>query len=55
MIIEEPAPKYYTSMSPLAFLDWERKSDAKHEYASGVIISMAGASPEHNLILLYAN
>ena len=51
MIIEEPAPRYYTSMSPSAFLEWERKSDAKHEYASGMIISMAGASPEHNLIL----
>ena len=38
-------------MSPSAFLDWERKSEDKHEYASGVIVSMAGASPEHNLIL----
>ncbi len=51
MIIEEPAPKYYSSMNPSSFLEWERKSDSKHEYASGVIVSMAGASPEHNLIL----
>lgn len=51
MIIEEPAPKYYTSMSPSDYIEWERKSDTKHEYASGLIVSMAGASPAHNLIL----
>ena len=51
MIIEDPVLFFYTSMSPSAFLEWERKSDAKHEYASGMIVSMAGASPEHNLIL----
>lgn len=51
MIVEEPAHKYYTSMSPSAFLEWERKSESRHEYASGTIVSMAGASPEHNLIL----
>jgi Uma2 family endonuclease len=51
MIVEEPAHKYYTSMSPSAFLEWERKAESRHEYASGTIISMAGASPAHNLIL----
>ena len=51
VIIEEPVPKYYSSMNPSAFLEWERKSDAKHEYASGMIISMTGTSPGHNLIL----
>lgn len=51
MIIEEPAPKYYTTMNPREFLEWERNSDLKHEYAAGLIVAMAGASPEHNLIL----
>lgn len=51
MIVEEPAPKYYTLMTPAEYLSWERKEESKHEYASGTIISMAGASPKHNLIL----
>jgi Uma2 family endonuclease len=51
MIVEEPAPKYYTLMTPAEYLSWERKEETKHEYASGTIISMAGASPKHNLIL----
>ncbi len=38
-------------MSPSAFLEWERKATFRHEYVSGTIISMAGASPAHNLIL----
>lgn len=51
MIIEEPAPKYHTLMTPAEYLSWERKEETKHEYASGTIVSMAGASPKHNLIL----
>ncbi|MCC6286699.1 MAG: Uma2 family endonuclease [Chitinophagaceae bacterium] len=51
MIIEEPAPKYQTLMSPAEYLSWERKEKTKHEYVSGMIVSMAGASPSHNLIL----
>lgn len=51
MIVEEPAPKYYTLMTPAEYLSWERREEVKHEYVSGTIMSMAGASPKHNLIL----
>ncbi|MFT3703462.1 MAG: Uma2 family endonuclease [Agriterribacter sp.] len=51
MIVEESAPKYYTLMTPAEYLSWERKETTKHEYVSGTIVSMAGASPKHNLIL----
>lgn len=40
-----------TYLTPEEYLDWERKSDTKHEYLRGEIISMSGASREHSLIV----
>jgi len=51
MEVNEAAPKYYPRMSPLEFLQWERGQEYKHEYVKGEIISMAGASVNHNKIL----
>lgn len=51
MEIHEPALKYETSLWPSEFINWERKSETKHEYAGGRIIDMAGASVAHNLIV----
>ncbi len=50
MEIKEPAPKYYPRMSPSEFLEWERKQEFKHEYISGEVLAMSGASFNHNLI-----
>ena len=51
MEINEAAPKYYPKMSPFEFLQWERQQEFKHEYVSGEVFAMAGASFNHNLIL----
>lgn len=51
METHEPALKYETSLWPSEFINWERKSETKHEYADGRIIDMAGASVAHNRIL----
>jgi Uma2 family endonuclease len=51
METHEPALKYETSLWPSEFINWERNSVAKHEYADGKIIAMAGASIVHNRIL----
>ncbi len=40
-----------TYLTPKEYLDWERKSDTKHEYLRGEIIAMSGASREHSLIV----
>ena len=40
-----------TYLTPEEYLDWERKSDTKHEYLRGEIIAMSGASREHSLIV----
>ena len=40
-----------TYLTPEEYLAWERKSDTKHEYLSGEIIAMSGASLAHNLIV----
>lgn len=34
------------------YLQWEQKSDVKHEYYQGEIFAMAGASVEHNKIVV---
>lgn len=36
--------------TPQEYLKWERRADNKHEYYDGVIVAMAGATWEHNLI-----
>ena len=51
MEVNEAAPKYYPKMSPVEFLQWERKQEYKHEYVGGEIFAMAGASVNHNRIL----
>lgn len=51
METREPALKYETSLWPSEFINWERKSEVKHEYADGRIIAMAGASVAHNHIV----
>ena len=40
-----------TYLTPEEYLAWERKADTKHEYLSGAIIAMSGASLAHNLIV----
>ena len=42
-----PIPK---TMSPEAFLAFERASDEKHEYRDGEIVAMSGARRAHNKI-----
>jgi len=42
----------YTSVDE--YLRLEEKSQTKHEYIGGKIVAMAGATPEHNLILVNA-
>lgn len=37
-------------LTPEEYLDWERASDAKHEYLNGNLIPVAGSSFAHNLI-----
>ncbi len=50
MEIKEAAPKYFPKMSPLEFLEWERKQEFKHEYVNGEVLAMSGASFNHNRI-----
>ncbi|EIC22935.1 Uma2 family endonuclease [Thiorhodovibrio frisius] len=38
-------------MPPADYLEYERKAETKSEYVAGEIFAMAGASPEHNLIV----
>ena len=49
--VEEAAAKYQSSMPPEEYLAWERKQEGRHEYVEGVIVTMTGASREHNRIL----
>ena len=42
-----PEQHYYTAEEYLAF---ERSAEFKHEYISGEIVEMSGATREHNLI-----
>jgi Uma2 family endonuclease len=37
-------------MSVADYLDFERKSDIKHEYIAGAMLAMSGASAAHNVI-----
>jgi Uma2 family endonuclease len=39
---------YY--ITPNEYLRRERAAETKSEYYDGVIVAMAGASPEHNII-----
>jgi Uma2 family endonuclease len=47
--VKEPAPKY-NYISPEEYLEMERASEEKHEYYDGYVVSMSGASKEHNFI-----
>lgn len=37
--------------TPLEYLAWERTNEGRSEYHDGVVVAMAGASWEHNLIV----
>ncbi len=37
-------------VTPAEYLDFERRSEHKHEYLAGRVFAIAGASPNHNLI-----
>lgn len=39
-------------LTPKEYLDFERKSEIKHEYCKGEIFAMSGASREHNVICM---
>src|SRR5579859_2750048 len=39
-------------VTPEEYLKRERDAETKSEYHDGVIVAMAGASPEHNVITL---
>ncbi len=39
-----------TLLSPEDYLDFEAKSDSKHEYINGELLAMAGTTDIHNLI-----
>lgn len=44
------APKLKPRYTPDEYLEYERKSEFKHEYLNGEIIAMAGGTPEHSLV-----
>jgi Uma2 family endonuclease len=45
-----PKPTFSYSIDEQAYLDFEEKSDTKHEYVDGYVYAMAGASDAHNTI-----
>jgi len=47
--VKEPAPKY-DFISPDEYLEMERASGEKHEYYDGHVVTLSGASKEHNFI-----
>lgn len=46
------SPAIRSDLSESDYLAMERRSDVKHEYFRGELFAMAGASREHNLIVL---
>jgi Uma2 family endonuclease len=48
-MVKEPAPKY-NYISPEEYLTMERASEERHEYYSGYVEPMGGASLAHNYI-----
>ncbi|MDE0018210.1 MAG: Uma2 family endonuclease [Candidatus Poribacteria bacterium] len=41
-----------TYLTPIEYLNWERKAVTKHEYLDGEIVAMSGASNAHNIITM---
>ncbi len=39
------------SLSPAEYLEWEEKSEIKHEYIDGEVFAMAGSSGKHAVIV----
>jgi Uma2 family endonuclease len=39
-----------TKLTPAEYLEFERKSETKHEYFDGEIFAMSGAKWNHNVI-----
>lgn len=49
--VEEAALRYMSRMTPAEYLVWEDQQELKHEYVEGEIITMQGASWNHNAIV----
>lgn len=45
------AAQAFTEISITDYLEGERESDVRHEYLYGQVYAMAGASPNHNIIV----
>lgn len=50
MAIAQPHDQEPLTMSETEYLEFERESETKHEYAAGYVVAMTGASWNHNLI-----
>ncbi len=44
------APKLKPRYTPDEYLEYERKSEFKHEYLNGEIVAMSGGTPQHSLV-----
>jgi Uma2 family endonuclease len=44
------AEPHASRVTPAEYLEYERRSEEKHEYLAGRIYAMAGGSPKHNLV-----
>jgi Uma2 family endonuclease len=44
------AQPHGSRVTPAEYLEYERRSEEKHEYLAGRIYAMAGGSPKHNLV-----
>lgn len=45
-------PIAQTYLTPIEYINWERKAVTKHEYLDGEIVAMSGASNAHNIITM---
>jgi len=52
MALSHPSPPNNPVMSPEEYLAFERSNDERHEYIHGRVYAMAGASENHNLIIV---
>ncbi len=50
---QQTAPR--PRVTPQEYLERERRAETKSEYHDGVIVAMAGASPEHNILTFNLN
>ena len=38
-------------LSPEEYLEWEERSEVRHEFIDGEVFSMAGASDDHSVMI----